>query len=105
MKNIKVGSTNDLHLYAVEIDGVFFPLDEQDLDHETPDVKIYYDSGVYPSISDIPHYICAKASISANAAAALGSLGGSRNTPAQNAARAANAKHAGRPKGSKNKPK
>lgn len=38
-------------------------------------------------------------------AAALGSRGGSANTPAQNAARAANAKHAGRRKGSKNKPK
>ena len=39
------------------------------------------------------------------AAASLGSLGGSANTPAQNAARAANAKHGGRKKGSKNKPK
>ncbi len=40
-----------------------------------------------------------------NTAASLGSRGGSANTEAQNAARAANAKHAGRPKGSKNKPK
>jgi len=39
------------------------------------------------------------------AAVALGKLGGSRNTPAQNEARKANAQFAGRPKGSKNKPK
>lgn len=41
----------------------------------------------------------------ANAAAALGSIGGSANTALQNAARATNAKGGGRPKGSKNKPK
>lgn len=40
-----------------------------------------------------------------DAAAALGRLGGKANTTAQNAARAKNAKHAGRPKNSKNKPK
>lgn len=39
------------------------------------------------------------------AARSLGSKGGKANTPAQNAARAANAKHAGRKPGSKNKPK
>jgi len=40
-----------------------------------------------------------------SAARSLGSKGGKANTPAQNAARAANAKHAGRKLGSKNKPK
>ena len=40
-----------------------------------------------------------------DAAKMLGAIGGSRNTPAQLAARRKNAKHAGRPKGSKNKPK
>lgn len=39
------------------------------------------------------------------AARSLGSKGGKANTPAQNAARAANAKYAGRKPGSKNKPK
>lgn len=39
------------------------------------------------------------------AARSLGSKGGKANTSAQNAARAANAKHAGRKPGSKNKPK
>lgn len=63
MKTIKVGKTNDIHLYAVEVDGQYYPLSKNDLAHETPDAKIYYDSGMYPGITleELPQYICNKA--------------------------------------------
>lgn len=63
MKTIKVGATNDLHLFAVEADGRYYPLTESDLNFERPDAKIYYDSGLYPGISldELPQYICDKA--------------------------------------------
>lgn len=64
MKHIKVGEVNDLSLYAVEVDGRYYPLNEKDLDFERPDAKIYYDSGLYPGVSltELPQYICGKAS-------------------------------------------
>lgn len=64
MKHIKVGEVNDLSLYAVEVDGRYYPLNEKDLDFERPDAKIYYDSGIYPGVSltELPQYICGKAS-------------------------------------------
>jgi hypothetical protein len=63
MKEIKVGTTNDLHLYAVEADGRYYPLNKADLKFERPDAKIFYDSGIYPSITleELPQYICDKA--------------------------------------------
>jgi hypothetical protein len=61
MKQIKTGETNDLHLYAVEVDGQYFPLAEADLNFEKPDAKIFYDSGIYPGVTDLPQYICGKA--------------------------------------------
>lgn len=64
-----------------------------------------YVQGNAGSIRSLPQLEVEQALNVSNAAAALGSIGGSRNTPAQNAARAANAKHAGRKPDSKNKPK
>lgn len=63
MKQIKVGTTNDLHLYAVEADGRYYPLTKSDLNFESPDAKIFYDSGIYPGITleELPQYICDKA--------------------------------------------
>jgi len=64
MKTIKVGTTNDLHLFAVDGgDGRYYPMTESDLNFEQPDAKIYYDSGLYPSITleELPQYICDKA--------------------------------------------
>jgi predicted DNA-binding protein len=63
MKQIKVGETNDLHLFAIEADGRYYPLTKKDLGFETPDAKIYYDSGIYPGITldELPQYICDKA--------------------------------------------
>lgn len=62
MKEIKVGETNDVYLYAVEADGCYFALSDSDLKFEQPDAKIYYDSGIYPGVTDLPQYICGKAS-------------------------------------------
>lgn len=62
VKEIAVGETNDLHLYAVEANGRYFHLTESDLKFERPDAKIYYDSGIYPGVTDLPQYICDKAS-------------------------------------------
>lgn len=64
MKTIKVGKVNDLHLYAVKDEyGGYVPLNEIDLEFVSPDAKIYYDSGLYPSITlaELPQYICNKA--------------------------------------------
>ncbi len=63
MKQIKVGKTNDLSLYAVKGDGRYYPLSKKDLEFETPDAKIFYDSGIYPGIGieELPQYICDKA--------------------------------------------
>jgi hypothetical protein len=58
MKTINYGKVNDCTLYAVEAGGRLVPLNKDDLEFETPDYKINYDSGVYPSISDIEQYIC-----------------------------------------------
>jgi len=64
MKTIKVGEVNDLHLYAVDgDDGRYYPLTKSDLKFQQPDAKIFYDSGLYPSITleELPQYICDKA--------------------------------------------
>lgn len=64
MKIIKVGKVNDLYLHAVKGEyGGYVPLNEGDLEFISPDAKIYYDSGLYPSITqeELPQYICNKA--------------------------------------------
>lgn len=58
MKEINYGKVNDLSVYAVLVDGKLIPLTKKDLKFEKPDCKINYDSGVYPSITDVPQYIC-----------------------------------------------
>lgn len=66
MKIIKVGEKNDIYMFAAkdEDSGRYYPLSEIDLDYQKPDAKIYYDRGIYPSItqSELPQYICNKAS-------------------------------------------
>jgi predicted DNA-binding protein len=62
MKTIKVGEVNDCYIYAIKIDGCYVPLNEQDLNFEKPDAKIYYDSGIYPGVTNLPQHICSKAS-------------------------------------------
>jgi hypothetical protein len=63
MKEIKVGTTNDLHLFAIEADGRYYPMTQKDRMFERADAKIFYDSGIYPGISieELPQYICDKA--------------------------------------------
>lgn len=63
MKEIKVGEVNDLHIFAIEADGRYYPLRPLDRMFERADAKIYYDSGIYPGISgeQLPQYICDKA--------------------------------------------
>lgn len=64
MKTIRVGENNDLYLYAIKDEyGRYYPLNDADLQWETPDAKIYYDSGLYPGITieELPQYICNKA--------------------------------------------
>jgi hypothetical protein len=63
MKRINVGEKNDLVLKAVEADGRYYPLNDNDLEFQAPDVEIGYDSGVYPglTIEELPQYICDKA--------------------------------------------
>lgn len=63
MKEIKVGEVNDLHIFAIEADGRYYPMKPMDRMYERADAKIYYDSGLYPSITqeELPQYICDKA--------------------------------------------
>jgi hypothetical protein len=58
MKVINYGKMNDASLYALNVEGRLVPMKKIDLRHEKPDVKINYDSGVYPGITDIEKYIC-----------------------------------------------
>jgi hypothetical protein len=71
MKIIKVGKVNDLIQYAMwyedehnaGVPGRYIPLSQIDLEFQPADAKIYYDSGIYPSITQeaLPQYICDKA--------------------------------------------
>lgn len=63
MKEIKVGEVNDLHIFAIEADGRYYPMKPMDRIFERADAKIFYDSGLYPSITfeELPQYICDKA--------------------------------------------
>ncbi|MCL6479875.1 MAG: hypothetical protein K6T65_16005 [Peptococcaceae bacterium] len=58
MKVINYGKVNNCTLYAVEVGDRLYPLSKDDLEFQKPDYKINYDSGVYPSITDIEQYIC-----------------------------------------------
>jgi len=63
MKHINVGKKNDLSVKAIEADGRYHPMTDEDARFEQPDVEIGYDSGVYPGITleELPQYICDKA--------------------------------------------
>jgi predicted DNA-binding protein len=61
MKTIKLGKVNDTYTYAVKVDGRYQALSNEDAQFERPDAKIFYDSGVYPGISDVDQYMCDKA--------------------------------------------
>lgn len=63
MKEIRVGQANDLHIFAIEADGRYYPMKPMDRIFERADAKIYYDSGLYPGITldELPQYICDKA--------------------------------------------
>lgn len=62
VKEIKVGEVNDCHFYAMKTEhGGYVELSKRDMEFEQPDAKIYYDSGIYPGVSDLPTYICGKA--------------------------------------------
>ena len=61
MKIIKLGKINDTWCHAVEVDNNYIHVYEHDFEYISPDVKIYFDSGVYPSITDIDQYMCDKA--------------------------------------------
>lgn len=99
MKTIAVGERNDISLYAIRYEGRYYPLTDDDLEHEQPDAKIKYDSGIYPGITleELPQYICNKAGELSSAAAALGRKGGQSTSDAKAAAARANGKRGGRP--------
>jgi hypothetical protein len=63
MKEIKYGKKNDAFLFAVQIDGKYSPLSKDDLKYQAPDTKIFFDSGIYPSITDVEQYICNQVTI------------------------------------------
>jgi len=58
MKTINYGTKNDCTVYAVVNEAGIIPLLRSDLEFEDADLKINYDSGVYPSIINVPKYIC-----------------------------------------------
>ncbi|MBK8799701.1 MAG: hypothetical protein IPM07_26885 [Anaerolineales bacterium] len=59
MKIIKIGKVNDSYFYAIEDGyGKYIEMSENDIKFESPDAKIYYDSGVHtmPWNEVIRHY-------------------------------------------------
>ena len=62
MKTIKLGTKNDIYTYAVQIGNTYVAMTDQDAKFERPDAIIYFDSGYYPSISNIEQYRCDEAS-------------------------------------------
>jgi hypothetical protein len=58
MKTINYGSKNDCTVYGIITGNGIAKMDKKDLEFEKPDIKINYDSGVYPGINDIDQYIC-----------------------------------------------
>ena len=62
IKEIQLGEKNDCYVYAIKTDERFYALTEADLEYENPDAIIWYDSGLYPGITNIADYMCNKAS-------------------------------------------
>jgi hypothetical protein len=62
IKEIKLGEKDDCYVYATETDGRFYALTEADLEYEKPDAIIWYDSGLYPGVTNITDHMCNKAS-------------------------------------------
>jgi len=61
MKTILLGKVNDVWTYAVKIDGRYIKFEDVDREYEAADAVIYFDSGVYPGITDIDQYMCDRA--------------------------------------------
>lgn len=67
MKTIEIGKVNDCTLFAFDNGyGRLCPLTDDDLIHVDADYKIKYDSGVYPSVTDVEQYICDQARLYLN---------------------------------------
>jgi hypothetical protein len=63
MKIIKLGTVNDIHFYAMknEYDN-YVKLNEHDLEYQSPDAVIYFDSGIHAmSWEDVIAHYCERA--------------------------------------------
>ena len=58
MKIINYGKVNDCIVYAMHHSRGLTPLNNNDMEFVSADYVIYYDSGIYPSITDVEQYIC-----------------------------------------------
>jgi len=58
MITINYGKVNDCKVYAIFVNDGLVPLTKIDLEFASADICITYDSGSYPSITDIDQYIC-----------------------------------------------
>ena len=102
MKTINYGKVNDCILLAAFAGNEhLIPLNKIDQEYITADYCIRYDSGVYPSITDVEQYICDQITAVINSvdpASTLGKLGGSVKSDAKAKSSRANGKKGGRPK-------
>lgn len=63
MRIIKLGTKNDTYTYAIRDDfDRYIKMSDEDARCAQPDAKIYFDSGVYPSITDVDQHMCDEAS-------------------------------------------
>lgn len=69
MKRVNIGEVNDGKMYAViggydeNNEPMLYPLDDDDLEFQAPDVEIGFDTGVYPgrTLEELPYSFCRKA--------------------------------------------
>lgn len=67
MKQIKLGLINDNSILAVKDDvGQYHELQPADKEFVKPDAEIFFDSGIYPGITDVNLYMCNKATAQSN---------------------------------------
>jgi len=66
-RTINYGKINDCTVYATKNDfGGLEPLDEMAREFIEPSIIIKYDSGVYPSITNVEQYICDQVALNYN---------------------------------------